>query len=430
MNKVFQKLIQRKQKHGCLSTVVYLLRYISYNFVCVLVPAIVLSGVFILLLPFVKIRLVKLFSDRIGHYALNTELMLCTLEQVKSNRKIKYLFYTCSSSVPMCNTQLHIMWRRVIPVFPFPDIAWKTDKILTCILGDRYALDPIKQQFEPSSGDKNIDGLLQVTKHSHLHFTDSENILGLNIMQDLGLPDKSKFICIMIRDADYLKKHLPGLEWDYHDYRNASIDQYAKAALFLANKGYYVIRMGKYVEHTFEVDHPNIIDYACHALRSDFMDIFLLSRCYFFISNSTGLDSVPQVFRKPALLTDLPLPAGIPTWYPCLCIAKKTVCSVTKRLLTFKEVHEMYLKSRPITSAILKSLNVSLVDNSSDDILDVVIEMEARLHGSWLENPSDESLQRQFWIDFPVSFENSKGSLMHAQNINIRMGSHFLRDNQ
>src|SRR3990167_995173 len=81
-------------------------------------------GICILIIyPFFRIRLICLYSDRIGHYAWDTEYWLCMLDisTDKNKKKYKTLYYTVAGR-PVCNTQLHRMWKRVIPIIPFPRI--------------------------------------------------------------------------------------------------------------------------------------------------------------------------------------------------------------------------------------------------------------------------------------------------------------------
>ena len=60
-----------------------------------------------------------------------------------------------------------------------------------------------------------------------------------------------------------------------------------------------VFRMGAKVEDKFDLNDENIFDYANSSLRSELMDIFLASNCYFGISCGTGSSHVAILNRKP-----------------------------------------------------------------------------------------------------------------------------------
>ena len=67
--------------------------------------------------------------------------------------------------------------------------------------------------------------------------------------------------------------------WSYHSYRNFSVESLKLAAEFFADKGYFVLRMGKVVEEKLHSNNKKIIDYANTNLRSDFADMYLLANC-------------------------------------------------------------------------------------------------------------------------------------------------------
>src|SRR3989338_5835293 len=154
----------------------------KFNSTIEYVISIPISFFLFILFPIYKIKLVKLFSDRIGHYALNTELILCTLEKNHSHKREKYFFYTCSSLTPICNNQLHLMWKRTLPILPFPNLVFKVDKILGFLLGTKYKKDRIKSTFEPTWGVNDIHGLLEKISKSHLDFNQEEKTQGEKLL--------------------------------------------------------------------------------------------------------------------------------------------------------------------------------------------------------------------------------------------------------
>ena len=66
--------------------------------------------------PFVLVRFSNLQSERIGHFAANTELYLCHRDTGLLGRKSIDLFY---HSKPICNQQLKKMWERVLTIHWF-----------------------------------------------------------------------------------------------------------------------------------------------------------------------------------------------------------------------------------------------------------------------------------------------------------------------
>ena len=379
--------------------------------------------IIILISPVVKIRFIRLISDRIGHFALNTELMLCKLDSICSDRNIVRVYYICDSSVPICNEQLYLMWKRIIPIIPFPMLADQINSILLFFLGKQYANDPAKY-FERHLGLHDNQSLLE-KNNPHLSFTEAELTQGKHLIESLGIPDGSRYVCVLVRDSNYLNTHFPGQDWSHHDIRNASVANYAKAALYLAELGYYVVRVGKYVKNKFAVSHPQIIDYANHPLRSDFLDIYLSAHCDFFISSTTGLDSVPQLFRRPVLLTNVaPFYGQLQYWYPCILFIPKMVAyKEDKQFLNFDEADHLDGNHKNILQY-LDVMGLELLENTADEILDAVKEMVGLVRGHPMTK-EDLKLQQEFRESVPLSFIFDK-QCFKSEQFKIYLGKKFL----
>ena len=59
--------------------------------------------------------------------------------------------------------------------------------------------------------------------------------------------------------------------------------------------------MGSLTKNKINYKHKNFLDYSRSKHRSDFMDLFISSKCDLFISNNTGVDAFGILFRKPIL---------------------------------------------------------------------------------------------------------------------------------
>lgn len=424
------QVISKRRTDGSLKAFIYFFNKLKQKFFGIVgyPVALIVALAIIVVRPVYKITFIRLISSRIGHYSVNTELLLCALDAQIETKKAKLFFFT-EPNAPVCNVQLHRMWKRVITIVPFPIIAYQVNQILCCLIKS-YKNDPLKITFEQASGNQDKTGQLRNTP-PHLSFTPKEDNLGNKLLEQLGIPVGAPFVCLLVRDSHYLKTQYPGCDWSYHDYRDANVLSYQKAARYLADKGYYVLRMGKYVNKPFELGNKNIIDYANHPLRCDFLDIYLASHCQFFISTSAGLDGVAQIFRKPVLFTNVaPVYGELQTWHPCvLFLPKKIRCLQTNKLLTFKEIHRIFFiqtnGTRDIIST-LKQYNLEMVENSEDEILDIVIEMEKKLNNT--EKASqDESLQQQFWQTFMPYTKGNISLPEQVTNIDIRVGTDFLK---
>ena len=128
-------------------------------------------------------------------------------------------------------------------------------------------------------------------------------------MKNFGLPNNAKFVCLFVRDSAYLENYQFNIfnDWSYHNHRDGNIDRYVLAAEELAQRGYFVFRMGKKVIKPLKSSNSKIIDYANSKMRSDFMDIYLGGKCTFCITTGAGFDSIPYIFRKPLVAIEVPL---------------------------------------------------------------------------------------------------------------------------
>lgn len=380
--------------------------------------------VFRLIRPWFLVRWGGLSSSRIGHFCANTEMYLCERDAGINIPQQNYvdLFHIPSGSI--CNQQLAIMWKRVLRVWPSWVLA-PINRVNSLIPGGA-----IHEVGNNTQSDRDVLNLLERFP-PHLEFTPEEKNRGKAGLRAMGIPEGSPFVCLLVRDSAYLAQHIFRNDWDYHNYRDSSIQNYVLAAEELAERGYYVIRMGAKVAKAMKTSNSRIVDYAVNGMRSDFMDIFLGSKCAFCISTGAGWDAVPaHGFRRPVVYTNL-LPIGyLPTFLNrCIFTTKRHILSAEKWELTLREIFNRGVGFFLHTSD-YESKGIKLIENTPEEIRDVVVEMDERLKGTWQPQNDDEVLQRRFWEIFPTdAVTASRGRPLHGE-IRARFGAHFLRNNR
>jgi putative glycosyltransferase (TIGR04372 family) len=357
----------------------------------------------------VLIRFGPLMSESIGHFAINTELYLCRRDAGMDNQHAIDIFYHTS---PVCNQQLKKMWGRTLHVC---HLACSVDSLNRLLPGGEKHVIPW-----PLGGDRDTQGLLARTQ-AHLSFTPEEEHRGLTALRELGIPDGTPFVCFYARDSAYLSAMHPKPNWHYHDYRNSDISNYVPAAEELTHRGYCAVRIGSIVNKALTTTNPMVIDYATKS-RSDFLDIFLCSKCRFSIGDNTGIICVPAVFRRPITWVNV-VPLGYaPTWGPNdLFIPKKLWLGEERRFLTFREILDSEIGGFT-RSEQYEQLGIEVVENTSEEITALVVEMDERLKGAWQITEEDMELQRRFRSLF-------KPSELHGTIVS-RIGAEFLRQNQ
>ena len=361
--------------------------------------------------PIKLIRFGSLRSNRVGQFAINTELYLSAREIGLGKRNTLDLFW-CPE--PISNYQLKKMWGRCLKIYRFVKyldrinrmIPWGTTHSVTMPEGYKFIA-------------RDTDGLLTLTK-PHISFTKQETLKGIDSIKRIGIEGDSPYVCFLGRDSTYLNTIEPNKDWDYHSYRDFDINDILEAAEYLSLKKMFSIRMGSITKKPLISNNPMIIDYATNY-RTDFLDIFLTANCKFFVSCGTGIDTVADIFRRPvAHINFLPL-EGIHSWYQNgLTIPKKIWSSKESRLLTFKEIIESGV-GRFLQTKQYNEFGLKIIDNTPTEIAELVCEMEQRLTGVWVPDQDDEELQQCFWSLF-------QKSELHG-TIKARIGTSYLRDN-
>lgn len=368
-----------------------------------------------LIRPWLLVRMDALISARIGHFAANTELYLCEQDAGINvpNQCYIDIFYTNGF---ICNQQLATMWNRVLRVWP----GW--------IWGPIHRINrniPGAKLYEiGSTNGRDIHNLLDRFP-THLQFTAEEEARGEAGLRLMGLPAGSKFVCLNVRDSAYLADPA----WSYHSYRDSDIQNYVLAAEALAERGYFVIRMGAKVHESIKSAHPRVIDYATNGMRSDFMDIYLGAKCVFCISTGTGWDGIPDILRRPIVYVNFGPVGYLPSFRKwTINIFKHHFSLMENRKLSISEIFTHGVGFCMSTSD-YGTKGVALIENTPEEICDVAIEMADRLTVTWQALPGDEMLLKRFWEIFPTGAVDSYyGKPLHGE-IRSRFGAIFLRNN-
>lgn len=244
-----------------------------------------------------------------------------------------------------------------------------------------------------------------------LTISDSHYKQGWDCLQQLGVPEDAWFVCLHVRESGFLKE---GNDL-YHAHRNADISTYLPAIQTIVERGGWVIRMGDPTTKPLP-SMDNVIDYAHSKIRSDWMDIFCCAECRFFLGTTSGLFIVSFDFGVPCALANITPMIDRPWSGKNIFIPKLYWSTTEERYLTFKET---------LTPSLLhcnngnkfKSLNIKIIDNTPEEINEMVLEMLDRLNENIKYTDEDESLQERFNALSPYK----------SYGTGSRIGSAFLR---
>lgn len=344
--------------------------------------------------PVYRIRLGTMYTQRIGHLAVNTETFMRKHRYAGFPKRTLFIFAGYDPS----NKQLMKMWLRL----KGDPVIFTESRLLARIF---FAWRNILKHTR--FWDRQATNFVEYTLYSKtepiLNFTKEEEQAGVQALADMGIPPSSWFVPIHVRDAAYLTSWRPELAayWKRVEQRNCNIENFLATAKHIAELGGYAIRVGSIVDSPLPKSlHPRIIDYAT-KYRSDFMDIYLGAKCRFYIGTSSGPDALADIFNKPLLGTN-----QVP--YNMSRNNKKSI--ILPRLLTSRETGEIipfykardegYYKDWEIPSSMHPSKDLFIpVENSAEDILDGVKDMLDGLDGP-PANPEDQRIQDSYGKEY------------------------------
>jgi len=229
----------------------------------------------------------------------------------------------------------------------------------------------------------------------------------------------------LVRDQEYLNNdplHVNGRNWSYHSFRNADIDTYVTAMEWLADKGYWIIRMGKRMSKRMRSSHPKIIDYAFDGDKSDLLDIWLFANCELCISSSTGLDWLSYIYRKPLLLINfLPFNHFL-SYADVIHVPKILQWEINSKELSCSE----YWENSFLSTDLYEKNKIKILDLNSEMIENSVKETYQRLNGTWQDNKDDIEKNKKLVSIFKSKPNYSKFHKFFHKN--SRMATTWLRD--
>ena len=386
---------------------IFLQKFSKLCFAVIMLPLFIIIR---LLKPFVCIRFGPLFSSQIGHFAANTEVYLRERDNGLHDRTFDIFHYL----LPICNQQLKTMWERTrkLHIFQPSRLAYLGFSVLPG--GRQHIIDIF--------GDKQRDtkGITASTP-PYLFFTHAEENYGKAALYKMGIPTDAQFVCFHARDSAY--SNSKKMDYSYHNYRDFNIYNMLPAAKELARRGYYVIRMGKIVATKLHSENPMIIDYATNGSRNDFMDIYILAKCSFFLTSDAGICTVAEHFRRPHAFVNFSVLGRAHTWNPQPFIFKKPWLIADKRFMTLQEILVSGVGEFLFTKQYVR-FGVELIENTPEEITALAVEVDERLKGLWQTSEEDEKLQHRFW----KIFRKHANPKLHGI-YRTRIGADFLRQN-
>lgn len=366
-----------------------------------------------------EVRLHSIWTARIGEF-----ISRCIEAAMDSDAGMQHnVIHVFVPTNKICNSRLlRIMGRRLTIIDHENADFWKS-----VFLSSKVPLWKYYKKYSPRKNDLVIPP--EILKNL-IVLSDEELAETEEKMQRMGLC--RPFVCISNRDSAYLKKNWPTSNWTYHNYRDSKIATCSKAAEYLKNQGLQTVRMGRDVEE--KADFPSCIDYA-NIYYDELLDISLPKLAKFFVSDANGINLLAYASNVPVALKNM-IPLNCDGWGSTpqsdrgLFICKKYFLKAEDRYLSIREMLELEARGKDgayyHTEFYLEN-GIEVVENTAEDIYDLVKEMNERLDGTWVE--TEESIRMQEQVQKLLYDDIIKTGKEYHACIHCKMSINFLKHN-
>ena len=349
------------------------------------------------------IFLVKLYGERIGHLALVTDYFFRKIQN--NNNKSIYIGIIQSKTA---NEYLIKLIKKKITLLKLPL------KIFN------FFVDTLrKEKFFKDYRNSNIYVEYDLYQGTNVNFiiSDDDKLKGEYLLEKNGISKNDWFVCFHNRTSKYLEeysKHLYGhnVNFDYHDFRDTKVNTYKEALNFIIDNGGYVIRIGHNTDEKIDFlkEQKYFIDFSDEK-RSDFSDIFLSSKCKFFLGSNAGINVIPYTFHKPLITSNhTPIFVSASPRIDTLSIPNIIWSIKENRPLHFKEVFQNDIWKYGQTSQ-FKENNLKVLKNSGEIILQTTKQLFIRIEkNEYSKNNELEHIKDKFNSILPHTHQGKNKS--------------------
>ncbi len=260
-----------------------------------------------------------------------------------------------------------------------------------------------------------------------IHMTSYEIMMGKAMVRKMNL--KENYVCFAGRDQAYLKKNMPNSDISYHEYRNCKLNDFRESIRYCNKQGLSCVLMGKEYEDTNIIENSEYINYS-GKYYDEFLDWYLFSNCRFYFGDFGGVAQIPQMLGKPVVFVNfIPNPLMILRRIykkEDICIFKKLWSDTKKRFLNLEEIWNLE-RCKERDGKFYRKMKICVVNNTQEEVLDVVTEMNERLNGTWIDTEEDVDNRKRYLDKFEQWCKETKRN--DIDSFPIRVGCKFLRDN-
>jgi putative glycosyltransferase (TIGR04372 family) len=317
-----------------------------------------------------NVKFLNVFSSRIGHLCCELD---CYIKEEVIGGHPKYTAIVLAPRGLVANEHILLYWKPYVKFIRSPLLCL----LLNNLSNNRFTKFNVYRYACPIDDGADFPNILKMYEKSGglplLSLNDFDYQRGQAILFKYGMPRDAWFVCVHCREESYISG-------EEQLYRNADITNYLPAMEAIVERGGWIIRMGDPGMTKIQTT-KHIIDYAHSDILSEWMDVFLCATCKFFLGSASGLHALSSVFGIPSAIANhaptsvsfsyLPKDIGIP---------KLMYSQSESRYLSFSEIFGSPLGNFR-HDRLYEQAKVSAVENTSEDIKALAIEMLDRVDG-------------------------------------------------
>ena len=347
---------------------------------------------------YTHVRLNAMTTSRVGHLCMEVEPWARAISEQEEG--CLYLFIS-SPSLPPANSYLYELLGQIASIVE-SEFFYRLYLSRPLLLADdAFAEFPYDLKLS-GRGVPNIEiakvgfnNLIRIYNNYPpcLAVTEQAEKIAKDYLHAFGIHADDRLVCLHMRDSAYMQREFSGVDYSYHDYRDADISTYRDCVEDLVQKGYKVVRIGAATNQELDFSSPHYLDLCVNRDPNcgDLVEVFLLSVSAFFLCTYSGPFGIAALFDTPILAVNA-APLTYP--YPKHCHFIPKLLYQGDKLISVPDICNGQKLGDEDTLPIklchsgedLALYGYRYESNSSEDIRKAVAEFEQRVNGDCFDD--------------------------------------------
>jgi putative glycosyltransferase (TIGR04372 family) len=314
-------------------------------------------------LHFKGYRHVTVFTDRIGHLALEPD---CLLKEQALGHLPHRKWIMLAPPGRVANEHLLTYWQTHFLIVRSRAISYLIASMSRWGLM-RHNIDHYIRAIGKAQAAYRIYAAWN-DRLPLLQLSSEDDEWGRCMLRKLGLPEGAWFVCIHARESGFSP-----VDEELHSHRNSNIEHALNAIHEIVLRGGWVVRIGDPTMKPLPPMH-HLVDYAHHPLKSPRLDIVLCAKARFILGNTSGIALLGTIFGTPCALANMVPITAMGLGLRDISIPKLYWSIEEQRYLTVEEAFFSPVGTSQYGREFEKA-NIRVDENNPDDIKELAAEM-------------------------------------------------------